>query len=128
MHGPDGLDGLQKDGHAAHESIDDLFFPSSSSPLRGAVSPAANSRLGWAGVSFLLPEAQSLNELSGALDNRTLTLTAKEQEAKIKKLEQDLKVQETKLKKLESEFKSGKEQCKTASVTLEKLADAARAR
>uniref|UniRef100_A0A0D9YUN6 TRAF-type domain-containing protein n=1 Tax=Oryza glumipatula TaxID=40148 RepID=A0A0D9YUN6_9ORYZ len=76
----------------------------------------------------LLEKAQSLNELSGALDNRTLTLTAKEQEAKIKKLEQDLKVQETKLKKLESEFKSGKEQCKTANVTLEKLADAARAR
>ncbi|KAF0933555.1 hypothetical protein E2562_018802 [Oryza meyeriana var. granulata] len=56
----------------------------------------------------LLEKAQSLNELSGALDVRTLTLITKEQEAKIKKLERDLKVQEAKLKKLENEFKSGK--------------------
>uniref|UniRef100_A0A0D9VI39 TRAF-type domain-containing protein n=1 Tax=Leersia perrieri TaxID=77586 RepID=A0A0D9VI39_9ORYZ len=56
----------------------------------------------------LLEKAQSLNELAGALDVRTLTLTTKEQEAKIKKLERDLKVQEAKLKKLENEFKSGK--------------------
>ncbi|XP_006647484.1 uncharacterized protein LOC102701141 [Oryza brachyantha] len=56
----------------------------------------------------LLEKAQSLNELSGALDVRTLTLTTKEQEAKIKQLERDLKVQEAKLKKLENEFKLGK--------------------
>ncbi|KAG8071377.1 hypothetical protein GUJ93_ZPchr0006g42755 [Zizania palustris] len=49
--------------------------------------------------------AQSLNELSGALDIRTLTLITKEQEAKIKKLEENLKVQEAKMKKLENEFR-----------------------
>ncbi|KAL5213436.1 hypothetical protein ABZP36_024283 [Zizania latifolia] len=56
----------------------------------------------------LLEKAQSLNELSGALDIRTLTLITKEQEAKIKKLEENLKVQEAKMKKLENEFRSGK--------------------
>lgn len=56
----------------------------------------------------LLEKAQSLNELSGALDVRSLTLITKEQEAKIKKLELDLKAQEAKMKKLENEFRSGK--------------------
>jgi homogentisate solanesyltransferase len=49
-----------------------------------------------------------LNELSGALDARTLTLVTKEQESKINKLEKDLKAQETKMKKLENEFRSRK--------------------
>ncbi|TVT99130.1 hypothetical protein EJB05_55539, partial [Eragrostis curvula] len=53
-------------------------------------------------------KAQSLNEQSGALDVRSLTLIIKEQEAKIKKLERDIKTQETKVKKLENEFRSGK--------------------
>lgn len=56
----------------------------------------------------LLEKVQSLNELSGALDVRTLTLVTKEQESKINKLEKDLKAQEAKMKKLESEFRSRK--------------------
>ncbi|KAL6634709.1 hypothetical protein ACP70R_027380 [Stipagrostis hirtigluma subsp. patula] len=56
----------------------------------------------------LLEKAQSLNELSGALDVRSLTLIIKEQEAKIKKLERDIKTQEAKMRKLENEFRSGK--------------------
>ncbi|CAM0945316.1 unnamed protein product [Alopecurus aequalis] len=56
----------------------------------------------------LLEKVQSLNELSGALDVRTLTLVTKEQESKINKLERDLKAQETKMKKLENEFRSRK--------------------
>uniref|UniRef100_A0A0A9D2G9 TRAF-type domain-containing protein n=1 Tax=Arundo donax TaxID=35708 RepID=A0A0A9D2G9_ARUDO len=56
----------------------------------------------------LLEKAQSLNEISGALDVRSLTLIIKEQEAKIKKLERDIKMQEAKMKKLENEFRSGK--------------------
>ncbi|XP_062219578.1 uncharacterized protein LOC133919251 [Phragmites australis] len=55
-----------------------------------------------------LEKAQSLNELSGALEVKSLTLTIKEQEAKIKKLERDIKMQEAKMKKLENEFRSGK--------------------
>lgn len=54
----------------------------------------------------LLEKAQSLNEMSGALDVRSLTLIIKEQEAKIKKLEHDIKTQEAKMKKLENEFRS----------------------
>uniref|UniRef100_A0ACD5ZKM7 Uncharacterized protein n=1 Tax=Avena sativa TaxID=4498 RepID=A0ACD5ZKM7_AVESA len=56
----------------------------------------------------LLEKVQSLNELSGALDVRTLTVITKEQEAKINKLEKDLKAQETKMKKLENDLKSRK--------------------
>lgn len=56
----------------------------------------------------LLEKVQSLNELAGALDVRALTLITKEQESKIKKLEQDLKAQEAKMKKLESDFRSRK--------------------
>uniref|UniRef100_A0ACD5Z226 Uncharacterized protein n=1 Tax=Avena sativa TaxID=4498 RepID=A0ACD5Z226_AVESA len=56
----------------------------------------------------LLEKVQSLNEISGALDVKTLTLITKEQEAKINKLEKDLKAQETKMKKLENDLKSRK--------------------
>ncbi|XP_047077445.1 TNF receptor-associated factor family protein DDB_G0267744-like [Lolium rigidum] len=56
----------------------------------------------------LLEKVQSLNELSGALDVRTLTLVTKEQESKINKLEKDLKAQETKMKKLENDLRSRK--------------------
>ena len=51
-------------------------------------------------------QAQSLNEMSGALDARSLTLILKEQEAKIKKLERDIKTQDAKMKRLENEFRS----------------------
>ena len=51
-------------------------------------------------------QAQSLNEMSGALDVRSLTLIIKEQEAKIKKLERDIKTQDAKMKRLENEFRS----------------------
>jgi len=54
----------------------------------------------------LLEKAQSLNEMSGALDVRSLTLIIKEQEAKIKKLERDIKTQDAKMKRLENEFRS----------------------
>lgn len=54
----------------------------------------------------LLEKAQSLNEISGALDVRSLTLIIKEQEAKIKNLESGIKAQEAKVKKLENEFRS----------------------
>ncbi|CAL5057240.1 unnamed protein product [Urochloa decumbens] len=61
----------------------------------------------------LLEKAQSLNEMSGALDVRSLSLIIKEQEgkikeqeARIKKLERDIKTQEAKTKKLENEFRS----------------------
>ncbi|KAL6899377.1 hypothetical protein ACP4OV_006035 [Aristida adscensionis] len=56
----------------------------------------------------LLEKAQSLNELSGALDVRSLTLIIKEQEAMIKKLERDVKSQDAKMKKLENELRSRK--------------------
>jgi homogentisate solanesyltransferase len=59
--------------------------------------------------SFLiLLQAQSLNELSEALEIRSLTLTIKEQESRIKKLEHDIKMQDAKMKKLENDIKSGK--------------------
>lgn len=54
----------------------------------------------------LLEKAQSLNEISGALDVRSLTLIIKEQEAKIKDLESGIKAQEAKVKKLENELRS----------------------
>ncbi|KAK3158409.1 hypothetical protein QOZ80_2AG0136810 [Eleusine coracana subsp. coracana] len=66
-------------------------------PFKGAFVNDMNQRL------QLLEKAQSLNELSGALDVRSLTLVIKEQEAKIKKLEGDIKTQEAKMKKLENE-------------------------
>lgn len=61
---------------------------------------------------LLLEKSQSLNEFSTTLDVRSLMLTMKEQEAKIKKLESELskshslviKEQEAKMKKLESEL------------------------
>jgi len=53
-----------------------------------------------------LLQAQSLNQISGALDVRSLTLIIKEQEEKIKNLESDIKAQEAKVKKLENEFRS----------------------
>ncbi|KAJ3696827.1 hypothetical protein LUZ61_000532 [Rhynchospora tenuis] len=52
----------------------------------------------------LLEKSQCLNEMSGALDLRTLTLLLKEQEVKSKKLENLLKEQESKIKKLEREL------------------------
>ncbi|XP_066327886.1 uncharacterized protein [Miscanthus floridulus] len=54
----------------------------------------------------LLEKAQSLNQISGALDVRSLTLIIKEQEEKIKNLESGIKAQEAKVKKLENEFRS----------------------
>ncbi|KAF3337871.1 TNF receptor-associated factor family protein [Carex littledalei] len=52
----------------------------------------------------LLEKSQSLDEMSGALDMRTMTLLLKEQEVKSKKLENLLKEQESKIKKLEREL------------------------
>jgi homogentisate solanesyltransferase len=49
-------------------------------------------------------QSQALDEMSGALDLRTLTLLLKEQEAKSKKLENLLKEQDSKIKKLEREL------------------------
>lgn len=60
----------------------------------------------WLNSSSILLQAQSLNEMSGALDVRSLTLILKEQEAKIKILERDIKTQEAKMKRLENEFRS----------------------
>jgi homogentisate solanesyltransferase len=62
----------------------------------------------WHNSFLILLQAQSLNELSGALDIRSLTLTIKEQESRIKKLEHDIKMQDAKMKKLENEVKSEK--------------------
>jgi homogentisate solanesyltransferase len=60
----------------------------------------------WFDYSLILLQAQSLNEISGALDVRSLTLIIKEQEAKIKDLESGIKAQEAKVKKLENELRS----------------------
>ena len=60
----------------------------------------------WFDSSLILLQAQSLNQISGALDVRSLTLIIKEQEAKIKNLESGIKAQEAKVKKLENEFRS----------------------
>ncbi|KAJ3675382.1 hypothetical protein LUZ60_004424 [Juncus effusus] len=52
----------------------------------------------------LLEKSHSLNEMSGALDQRSLTLLLKEQEAKMRKMESLMKDQESKIKKLEKEL------------------------
>ncbi|KAK3154581.1 hypothetical protein QOZ80_2BG0192450 [Eleusine coracana subsp. coracana] len=90
------------DRHCSELSQTHLLYVLQATTRQGAFVNDMNQRL------QLLEKAQSLNELSGALDVRSLTLIIKEQEAKIKKLEGDIKTQEAKMKKLENEVRSRK--------------------
>ncbi|KAJ1279886.1 hypothetical protein BS78_04G190200 [Paspalum vaginatum] len=87
------------DNHCSRLLQTHLLYVLEASTRHNATVNDMNQRL------QLLEKAQSLNEISGALDVRSLTLIIKEQEAKIKKLERDIKAQEAKMKKLENDFR-----------------------
>ncbi|WVZ74689.1 hypothetical protein U9M48_022844 [Paspalum notatum var. saurae] len=91
------------DNHCSRLLQTHLLYVLEASTRHNATVNDMNQRL------QLLEKAQSLNEISGALDVRSLTLIIKEQGAKIKKLERDIKAQEAKMKKLENDFRSGHE-------------------